>query len=106
EMPDTKEEPAMERQPVLEMGSDSVQAPDPTAGPRLNIAEIRVQGIEEYPELGVTREALNKLVEAVRFAGEDDEISDLKAAQAHQDNSDLIFAVSEQRQLSGLTVGM
>ena len=41
--------------------------PDPTAGPRLAIKEFRVQGLVEYPELGITRDAINKLVEKIRF---------------------------------------
>ena len=41
--------------------------PDPTAGPRLAVKEFRVQGLVEYPELGITREAINKLVEKIRF---------------------------------------
>lgn len=41
--------------------------PDPTSGPRLAVSEFRIQGLVEYPELGITREELGKLVEAIRF---------------------------------------
>ena len=41
--------------------------PDPTAGPRLAVKEFRVQGLVEYPELGITHDAINKLVEKIRF---------------------------------------
>jgi len=41
--------------------------PDPTAGPRLAIKEFRVQGLTEYPELGITRKAIQQLVEKIRF---------------------------------------
>lgn len=39
---------------------------DPTSGPRLAVKEFRVQGLVEYPEMGITREAINKLVENIR----------------------------------------
>jgi len=41
--------------------------PDPTAGPRLAVSEFRIQGLVEFPELGITREALTQLVESIRF---------------------------------------
>jgi len=41
--------------------------PDPTAGPRLAVSEFRIQGLVEFPELGITREALTQLVEDIRF---------------------------------------
>ena len=41
--------------------------PDPTSGPRLAVSEFRIQGLVEYPELGITREELGKLVEGIRF---------------------------------------
>lgn len=47
--------------------------PDPKAGPRLAVKEFRIQGLVEYPEMGITREALNRLVENIRkdLMGED-----------------------------------
>lgn len=41
--------------------------PDPLAGPRLAVAEFRIQGLLEFPELGITREAITQLVESIRF---------------------------------------
>lgn len=41
--------------------------PDPLAGPRLAVAEFRIQGLVEFPELGITREAISQLVEGIRF---------------------------------------
>jgi hemolysin activation/secretion protein len=41
--------------------------PDPLAGPRLAVAEFRIQGLVEFPELGITRESISQLVEGIRF---------------------------------------
>lgn len=41
--------------------------PDPLAGPRLAVAEFRIQGLVEFPELGITRAAIAQLVEGIRF---------------------------------------
>ncbi len=43
------------------------RSPDPTAGPRLAVTEFRIQGLVEYPELGITHKALAELVEGIRF---------------------------------------
>jgi len=40
---------------------------DPESGPRLDVAEFRIQGMLEYPELGITRQAVKELMEEVRF---------------------------------------
>lgn len=40
--------------------------PDPLAGPRLAVAEFRIQGLVEFPDLGITREAIAALVEEIR----------------------------------------
>ena len=40
---------------------------DPTAGPRLAVAEFRIQGLVEFPELGITHDAIYQLVESIRF---------------------------------------
>lgn len=132
EMPDTTEVPEMERESMLkdlDIPSVRERDPDPMAGPRLNITEFRVQGVVEYPELGITRESLNKLVEGIRFEmmGEGEmldsgytldevsEISDLVAeieaeTQGQKVGPDevqkLVFLIREQRQRRGVTVGM
>ncbi|TQV85890.1 ShlB/FhaC/HecB family hemolysin secretion/activation protein [Aliikangiella coralliicola] len=43
------------------------RSPDPTAGPRLAVSEFRIQGLVEFPELGITHKALNDLMESIRF---------------------------------------
>jgi hemolysin activation/secretion protein len=132
EMPDTTEVPEMERESMLkdlDIPSVRERDPDPNAGPRLNITEFRVQGVVEYPELGITRESLNKLVEGIRFElmGEGEmldsgytldemsEISDL-VAQIEEETKEqhvgpmevqrLVFLIREQRRRRGVTVGM
>ncbi len=40
--------------------------PDPESGPRLAIKEFRIQGLVEYPELGITRAAINNMVDQIR----------------------------------------
>lgn len=102
--------------------------PDPTAGPRLTISEFRIQGLVEYPELGITREALNRLVESIRFEimGEGKllesgytieelgELSDLlgeieeETLERHVtplDVQKLVWLVREQRSKRGVTLG-
>ena len=132
EMPDTTEVPEMERESMLkdlDIPSVRERDPDPLAGPRLNITEFRVQGIVEYPELGITRESLNRLVEGIRFEmmGEGEmldsgytleevsEISDLMAQIEDDTSGDrvgpldvqrLVFLIRDQRRRRGVTVGM
>lgn len=131
-MPDTTEVPEYERESMLlDMDIPPVRErnPDPTEGPRLNIKEFRIQGIVEFPELGITREALIKRVESIRFdlMKEDElgkwgytekeisEIADL-LAQIESETKDshvepvdvqrLIFLVRDQRRNRGVTLGM
>lgn len=69
-MPDTTEVPEYERDSMLlDLDIPPVRArdPDPEAGPRLNVKEFRLQGIVEYPKLGITRENISKRIEAIRF---------------------------------------
>ena len=70
DMPEFIESPEIERKSMLrdlDIPGVKDRNPDPTAGPRLAVKEFRVQGLVEYPELGITREAINKLVEKIRF---------------------------------------
>lgn len=132
EMPDTTEVPEMERESMLkdlDIPPVRDRDPDPMAGPRLNITEFRVQGVVEYPELGITRQALMRLVEGIRFdmMGEGEmlesgytleevsEISDL-IADIEEDTQDqhvgpldlqrLVFLIRDQRRRRGVTLGM
>lgn len=70
DMPDLSETPTLERKSMLrdiDIPPVSDRNPDPNAGPRLAVSEFRIQGLVEYPDLGITREALNRLVEGIRF---------------------------------------
>lgn len=132
DMPNTNEVPDPQKKSMtLDMDVPSVREreADPQAGPRLNVKEFRLQGVVEYPELGITREGLNKKVEALRFdlMGEGEktksgytlkelaEISDLVAEIEEQtqekhvepvDVQKLVFLVREQRRKRGVTLGM
>lgn len=70
QMPKVEDVPDLERESLLlDMDIPAVRDrdPDPQAGARLNIKEFRLQGIVEYPELGITREAIQQRVETIRF---------------------------------------
>ena len=70
DMPDVNEAPALERKSMLrdiDIPGVKDRDPDPESGPRLAVSEFRIQGLVEYPELGITRKALNELVEKIRF---------------------------------------
>jgi len=70
DMPEITESLELERKSMLrdlDIPGVKDRNPDPTAGPRLAVREFRVQGLVEYPELGITRDAINKLVEKIRF---------------------------------------
>ncbi len=70
EMPEVEEVPDYERDSMLldlDVPPVRDRDPDPRAGPRLNVKEFRLQGIVEFPELGITTEALRKQIEAIRF---------------------------------------
>ncbi|WP_051235346.1 ShlB/FhaC/HecB family hemolysin secretion/activation protein [Marinimicrobium agarilyticum] len=132
EMPDTTEVPSYEEESLLlDMDVPGVRdrSPDPQAGPRLNVREFRVQGLVEYPELGITREAVMKKVEAIRFdmMAEDEmlesgytleelaSLSDL-IAEIEEETKErhvgplevqrVVFHVREQRRERGVTLGM
>lgn len=133
EMPDTTETPEFERQSLLlDMDIPNVKDrdPNPQAGPRLNVKEFRVQGLREYPELGITREQIIKQVEALRFdmmgegkilgssgytVDELSKVSDL-IAEIEKETQDqhvgplevqkLVFLIREQHRQRGITLGM
>ncbi|MFK5914030.1 MAG: ShlB/FhaC/HecB family hemolysin secretion/activation protein [Woeseiaceae bacterium] len=69
-MPEITETPELERKSMLrDINIPDVidRDPDPESGPRLAVSEFRIQGLAEYPELGITRKALGELVEKIRF---------------------------------------
>jgi len=70
DMPEIIESPELEKKSMLrdiDIPGVKDRNPDPTAGPRLAVKEFRIQGLVEYPELGITRKEINKLVEKIRF---------------------------------------
>lgn len=132
EMPDTSEVPEYEEGSMLldlEVPGVRERDPDPEAGPRLNVKEFRLQGMVEFPELGITRKGLIKKVEALRFElmqedqqGEtgytEEELGELadligtieeRTQGDHVDEVDvqqLVFLIREQRRKRGVTLGM
>ncbi len=132
EMPDTSEVPDYEEESMrldLDVPSVRERSPDPQSGPRLNVREFRVQGLVEYPELGITRAEVMKKVEALRFdmMSEDamlesgytlEELASLSdlIAEIEEDTKDrhvgplevqrVVFHVREQRRKRGITLGM
>ena len=132
EMPDTAEVPEFERESLLlDMDVPALRDrdPNPEAGPRLNVKEFRVQGLIEYPELGITRAQIIKQVEQIRFDMMDEgkqldsgytmdelkEVSDLiaeieKETEGRHVGSvevqKLVFLIREQRRKRGITLGM
>jgi hemolysin activation/secretion protein len=96
EMPDTTEVPEYERDSMLldlDVPAVRDRDPDPEAGPRLNIKEFRVQGIVEFPSLGITREAIIKQVESIRF--------DLMKEDLHTESG---FTLDELGEISNLVI--
>ncbi|WP_444993986.1 ShlB/FhaC/HecB family hemolysin secretion/activation protein [Aliikangiella sp. IMCC44359] len=70
DLPKIIEVPKLKRETLLrdiDIPSVRERDPDPQAGPRLSVSEFRLQGIVEYPELGITRAAISKIVEDIRF---------------------------------------
>lgn len=70
EMPEIEQFDAPEEKTLLkdlDVPAVRDRSPDPTSGPRLAVSEFRIQGLVEFPELGITREALSNLVESIRF---------------------------------------
>jgi len=104
------------------------RSPDPSAGPRLAVSEFRIQGLIEFPELGITREALTQLVENIRFVimGEDkllesgytiDELGEISSLLVEIEEETLerhvsplevqklVWLIREQRGKRGVTLG-
>lgn len=69
DMPDISEVPEFERRSMvqdLDIPGVRDRSPDPDAGPRLAVSAFRLQGIVEFPELGITREEIETMVEDIR----------------------------------------
>ncbi len=69
-MPEITEMPELERKSLLkdlDIPSVRDRDPDPDSGPRLNVTRFKLEGIVEYPELGITRKDIDELIEGIRF---------------------------------------
>ncbi len=132
EMPNTEEVPEYEEGSMtldLDVPGVKERDPDPEAGPRLNVKEFRLQGMVEFPDLGITRKELIDKVEALRFdlmdegqqkeGGYTDEelsqLADLIAKIEERTQGEhvgtlevqqLVFLIREQRRKRGVTLGM
>ena len=131
EMPDVSDVPDIERRTMLrDMDVPGVRDrnPDPEAGPRLAVSAFRLQGMVEFPELGITKAELDKLIEAIRsemmaegmlldsgFTLEElGEVSDL-LVKIEEETTDrhvstletqqLVWLVRDQRSKRGITLG-
>jgi len=70
EMPEITEMPEFERKSLLkdlDIPSVRDRDPDPSSGPRLNVLKFKLQGIVEFPELGITKKDIDKLIESIRY---------------------------------------
>lgn len=70
DMPEITEVPELKSKSMLrDMDIPSVRErnPDPQSGARLAIREFRLQGIVEFPELGITLQEVSRMVEDIRF---------------------------------------
>ena len=68
-MPDISDVPEIERHSMLrDLDIPGVRDRNlnPEAGPRLAVLAFRLQGMVEFPELGITKAELDKMVEAMR----------------------------------------
>ena len=132
DMPEIEEVPEAENEILLkdlDVPPVRDRNPDPQAGPRLNVTAFRVQGIVEFPELGITRQKLIELVESSRYnimkEGEllysgytPEELSELQdlIVDIEKETRDehvgpldvqrLVFLIRDQRRRRGVTLGM
>lgn len=130
-MPEIQQTPELRPRTLLrdmDIPAVKFRSPDPAEGPRLAVSEFRIQGLVEYPRLGITREALAKLAERIRFdlmeegkllesgytIDELGEVSDLlgnieeETVGRHVEPVDvqrLVWLVREQRGKRGITLG-
>lgn len=130
-MPEITEIPQIEKKSLLEdLSVPSVRErdPDPQSGPRLNVKKFKLEGIVEYPELGITRQDLDTLIENIRAElmqdykvlksgftkSEIEQVTKLvgeieeKTTDRHVNELDLqklVWLVREQRSNRGITLG-
>ncbi len=130
-MPEITEMPDFERKSMLkdlDIPSVRDRDPDPESGPRLNVEKFKLQGIVEYPELGITKADIEKLIEGIRFdlmqeykvldsgftKSELEEVSNLlveieeETMERHVSDLEvqkLVWLIREQRSNRGITLG-
>ena len=131
EMPNITQMPDLKRESLLkdlDVPSVRDRDPDPESGPRLNVTQFKLQGIVEFPELGITKKAIEKLIERYRFElmqeyklmasgyteTEVNEVIDMlveiekETLDRHVSNLELqklVFLIREQRSKRGITLG-
>lgn len=131
EMPNITEVPDLKRESLLKdlsVPSVRYRDPDPESGPRLNVTKFKLQGIVEYPDLGITKRAIEKLIERHRLQlmqeylllpsgyteTEIDEVIDMLVAieketlDRHVSDLELqklVWLIREQRLKRGITLG-
>ena len=69
EMPEIVDVPVLEKKTLvrdLNIPGVKKREIDPLSGPRLAVSQFRIQGLLEYPDLGITKEALGQMVEEIR----------------------------------------
>ncbi|MCP3690362.1 MAG: ShlB/FhaC/HecB family hemolysin secretion/activation protein [Gammaproteobacteria bacterium] len=70
EMPEITELPQLERKSLLkdlDIPGVRDRDPNPESGPRLNITRFKLEGIVEYPKLGINKADIESLIEEIRF---------------------------------------
>ncbi len=69
-MPKITELPEIQRKSLLkdlDIPNVRERDPNPDSGPRLNVIRFKLQGIVEYPKLGITKKEIDSLIESIRF---------------------------------------
>lgn len=131
EMPEITELPQLERKSLLkdlDIPGVRDRDPDPESGPRLNITRFKLEGIVEYPELGITSADIESLIEGIRFdlmdefkvlesgftEAELEDVSELVGEIEEEtigrhvtelEVQKLVWLIREQRQKRGVTLG-
>ena len=81
EMPVIEELPEVDEEVLvgsMDVPQVSERSPDPNEGPKLYITEFRVQGIIEFPDMGITRELIQNMVEYLRYSLMEEELLELQ----------------------------
>lgn len=103
EMPEIVEAPEMETKTMvrdIDIPSVSRRSVDPLSGPRLAVSEFRIQGLIEYPELGITKQALAEMVEEIRadLMDEGEHLPSGYTVEELSELSDLLVDIEDETQ--------